>query len=72
MCLILPIQFTKKTNKTMQMDADLITVNNFFGHWIKDIDIRLYSDDTGISLTNNSVDVFNILHNNWNIYPSYR
>ena len=64
MCLILPIQFTKKKNKTMQMDADLITVNNFFGHWIKDIDIRLYSDDTGISLTNNSVDVFNILHNN--------
>ena len=48
----------------MQMDADLITVNNFFGHWIKDIDIRLYSDDTGISLTNNSVDVFNTLHNN--------
>ena len=64
MCLILPIQFTKKTNKTMQMYADLITVNNFFGHWIKDIDIRLYSDDTGISLTNNSIDVFNTLHNN--------
>ena len=57
MCLVLPIQFTKNTNKTAQMDADLITVNNFFGHWIKDIDIRSYPDDTRILPTNNSVDV---------------
>ena len=28
--LILPVQFTKKTNKTAKMDADIITVNNFF------------------------------------------
>ena len=32
--LVLPIQFTKKTNKATQMDGDIITVNNFFGHWI--------------------------------------
>ena len=44
--LVLPIQFTKSTNKTAKMSADLITVNNFFGHWIKDIDIRRYPDDT--------------------------
>ena len=28
--LILPVQFTKKINKTAKMDADIITVNNFF------------------------------------------
>ena len=39
------------------MDSDVITVNNFFGHWITDIDIRLYPDDTRILLTNNNVDV---------------
>ena len=39
--LVLPIQFTKKTPaKTAQMDADMINVNNFFGHCIKDIGIR--------------------------------
>ena len=56
--LVLPIQFTKSTNKTAKMTADLITVNNFFGHWIKDIDIRRYPDDTRISSTNNNVDVY--------------
>ena len=39
------------------MDSDVITVNNFFGHWITDIDIRRYPDDTRILLTNNNVDV---------------
>ena len=40
------------------MDADLITVNNLFGHWITDIDIRRYPDDTRILPTNNNVDVY--------------
>ena len=35
MCLVLPIQFTKKTTKTAQidycMDDELITANNIFG-----------------------------------------
>ena len=57
MCLVLPIQFTKKTTKTAQMD-DVIKVKNFFGHWIKDIDIRWYLDDTKILPTNKSVDVY--------------
>ena len=26
----------------------MITVNNFFGHWFTDIDIRRYPDDTRI------------------------
>ena len=56
--LVLPIQFTKSTNKTAKMSADLITVNNFFGHWIKDIDIRRYPDDTRILPTNTNVDVY--------------
>ena len=38
------------------MDADMINVNNFFGHCIKDIDIRQYPDDTRILPTNNYVD----------------
>ena len=30
------------------MDAQMIPVNNFFGHWFSDIDIRRYLDDMGI------------------------
>ena len=40
------------------MDAKIITVNNFFGHWFTDIDIRRYPDDMRVLLTNNSVDIY--------------
>ena len=40
------------------MDAQMVTVNNFFGHWFTDINIRRYPDDTGILPTNNSVDSY--------------
>ena len=42
----------------MQIDGDIITINNFFGHWITDIDIWRYPDDTRILPTNNNVDVY--------------
>ena len=58
MKIVLPIQFTKKTNKAVAMDADTITVNNFFGHWITGINIQCYPDDTRILPTNNNVDVY--------------
>ena len=40
------------------MYGDLIIVNSFFGHWITDMDIRRYPDDTRILPTNNNVDVY--------------
>ena len=40
------------------MDVDTITVNNFFGYWVTDIDIRWYVNDTRIPPTNNNVDVY--------------
>ena len=54
--ICIPIKFTKKSNKA-QMDANMITVNNFFGHWFTDIDIRRYPEDMMILPTNNSVDI---------------
>ena len=57
--LVLPIQFTKKTTKTAQMDGDLIfLLNIFLGHWITDIDIRRYPDDARILPTTDNVDVY--------------
>ena len=52
------IKIYKKSNNAQQMDANMITVNNFFGHWFTDIDIRRYPDDMRILLTNNSVDIY--------------
>ena len=36
----------------------MMVVNNFFGHWFTDIDIRRYPDDTRILPTSNSVDIY--------------
>ena len=35
----------KKTNKKTDIDADLITVNNFFAHSVKKISITKYESD---------------------------
>ena len=43
--ICLPLKFTKKTNKALQMDAQMMTANNFFGHWFTDIDIWRYPND---------------------------
>ena len=41
MVICLWLRFTKKKKKKiLQMDGQMITVNNFFGHWFTDIDIR--------------------------------
>ena len=56
--IYLSLKFTKKTNKALQMDAQMMTVNNFLGHWFTDIDIRRYLDDMMILPTNNSVDIY--------------
>ena len=58
MLVCIPLQITKNSNKAQQIDANTITVNNFFGHWFTDIDIGLYPDDMMILPTNNSVDIY--------------
>ena len=58
MKICLPLRFTKKTNKNLQLDGQMMTVNNFFGHWFIDIDIRRYPDDLRVLPTNNSVDIY--------------
>ena len=56
--ICLSLKFTKKSNKAQKMDAQMMMVNNFFGHWFTDIDIRPYPDDVRILPTNNSVDIY--------------
>ena len=46
----------KVTNKSQ--NVDVITVNNVFCHWLKEIDARRYPDDVGILPTNNTVEIY--------------
>ena len=56
--ICLPFKFIKESNEALQMDTQMMTVNNLFGHWFTDIDISHYPDDMGIFLTANSVDIY--------------
>ena len=40
-----PIKIKKKSNNSSDIDDDLITVNNFFAHWVKEISITKYGND---------------------------
>ena len=37
-----PIKIKKKSSNTADIDADLIPVNNFFAHWVKEVSITKY------------------------------
>ena len=41
--------------------AGTVTVNNFFAHWIREINIVRYGDEKPIFLTTNMVDVYRYL-----------
>ena len=56
MCIVLSIQIKKSTDKTE--NVNVITVNNFFCHWLKEIDARRYRDDVRFLPTNNTVEIY--------------
>ena len=56
MCIVLPIQIKNVTN--IVQNVNVITVNNFFCHWLKEIDARHYPDDVRILPTNNTVEIY--------------
>ena len=37
-----PIKIKKKSNNSSNLDGDLIAVNNFFAHWVKEVSITKY------------------------------
>ena len=42
---VFQLKFKKKSNNGSDIDNDLITVNNFFAHWVKEISITKYGSD---------------------------
>ena len=58
MCVVLPIQITKRTDNTKNIDRTLVTVNIVFAHCLKGIDIERYPDEEHILPTNNTVAIY--------------
>ena len=56
--LVFPMKIKKSTNNATDLDATLMTVNNFFAHWIKEIDIKQYGDEIPILPLINTVDIY--------------
>ena len=56
--LVFPLKIKKKSNNSNNIAATAITVNNFFAHWIKEIDIKRLGDDTPILPTTNTVEIY--------------
>ena len=44
-CFQIKIKKNQKNNKDSDIDGDLITVNNFFAHWVKEISVAKYGSD---------------------------
>ena len=56
--LVFPIKIKKSTNSAINLDATVMTVNNFFTHWIKEIDIKGCGDEIPILPLKNTVDIY--------------
>ena len=56
MRIVFPKQIKKSTDKTA--NVNVITVNNVFCHWLKEIDARRYPDNIRILPTNNTVETY--------------
>ena len=56
--LVFPLKIKAKSNTANNIAATATVVNNFFAHWIKEIDIKRLGDDTPILPTSNTVDIY--------------
>ena len=56
--LVFSLRIKKGTNNANNILATEIPVNNFFAHWIKEIDIKYYGDDLPILPLTNTVEVY--------------
>ena len=64
------IKMKKKTNANQDTDRDLITVNSFFAHWIKEISVTKYGRDKELPLTFSPWEVYQYSDNMLKHLPS--
>ena len=67
--IVLPIWFVKKSNKTAQLDDELMPVNNFFCRWFTEIDIKRYPDDVKLLPTDKTITIYDYANAQLNYLP---
>ena len=55
---VFPIKFLKKSDVNADIATDLITVNNFFAHWIKEISITKFGINKELSPTTTPQEIY--------------
>ena len=56
--LVFPMKILKSSNVANDLADDVITVNNFFAHWIKELDFKRYGDDIPILPLTITVEIY--------------
>ena len=56
--LVFPMKIKKSSNVANDLADDVITVNNFFAHWIRELYIKRYGDDIPILPLTNTVKIY--------------
>ena len=56
--LCFPIRFIKLSNIAHNLDADIYPVNNFFAHWIREIDITKYGTNKSLIPTTTPKEIY--------------
>ena len=51
MHICFPIKIKKSSNQNLNIDVDLITVNNFFANFVKEVSVTKYSSDKELIAT---------------------
>ena len=56
MCIVFAMQIKKSTDETA--NVNVMTVNNFFCQWLKEIDASRYPHNVRVLPTNNTVEIY--------------
>ena len=58
MHIVFPMKIKQKSDKDSDIDADLITVNNLFAHFIKEISLTRYGNDKQLMSTFSPYEIY--------------
>ena len=53
-----PTKILKKSNRDSDIDSHMITVNNFFAHWVKEVSVTKYGSDKELLPTFSAWEVY--------------
>ena len=66
-----PMKIKKSLNESSEIDGDMITVNNFFGHLIKEISVGKYGSDKELIPTSSRYKIYQYSDAMLNNLPKY-